>query len=135
MHWVLPAPPLNALVPQALHPIVTTVASPPYPAEHSHRPVSEFISALLPQTQEPESVALEIPPAIEDPEGQDVQPVFPSSTLNALVPHGLQPTLNEAASPPYPGEHSHRSTSKFNTALPPQTQESELVAVVSPPEI
>ena len=129
MHCAFPRLPLKALEPHAVHPL--PVASPPYPAEHSHRLDSEFNSLFVPQTQESELVALKIPSAIEDPPGHAVHCVFPPPTLKALEPHALQPTLNEVASPPYPAEHSQRSVSEFNSAFPPQTQESELVAVVT----
>ena len=61
--------------------MLTTVASPPYPAEHSHLPVSEFISAFPPQTQESELVAVVSPPEMEDPDGQAVHWVFPAAPL------------------------------------------------------
>jgi len=51
VHCVFPTSDLYAVVPQALHPMLGFVASPPYPAEHSHRPVSAFSSAFNPQTQ------------------------------------------------------------------------------------
>ena len=76
------------------------VASPPYPAEHSQRPVPVFISALAPHTQESELVASVSPSAMLDPAGQDVHCVFPTFGLNAVVPHTVQPTAAFVASPP-----------------------------------
>ena len=52
--------------------MLTTVASPPYPAEHSHLPVSELNSAFDPQTQESELVAVVSPSEMEDPGGHAV---------------------------------------------------------------
>ena len=57
VHCVLPTSDLYAVVPQGVQPTLGFVASPPYPAEHSQRPVSVFISALAPHTQESELVA------------------------------------------------------------------------------
>ena len=42
VHCVLPILDLYEEVPQAVHPTLATVASPPYPAEHSQRPASVF---------------------------------------------------------------------------------------------
>ena len=111
------------------------MASPPCPAEHSHWFVSELNSAFATQTQESESVAVaSFPPLeIEAPRGQEVHCSLPTSPLNAEDPHGLQPTLADVASPPYPAEHSHWFVSEFNSAFAPQTQESESVAVASFP--
>ena len=57
VHSVFPTPDLYDVVPQGMHPTLGFVASPPYPAAHSQRPVSVFISAFNPQTQESELVA------------------------------------------------------------------------------
>ena len=107
------------------------VASPPYPAEHSHRPVSVFISAFNPQTQESELVAFVLSSAMLDPAGHAMHCAFPTSDLYEAVPQVLQPIPVFVASPPYPAAHSQRPVSVFISAFNPQTQESELVACVS----
>ena len=78
------------------------VASPPYPAEHSHRPVSVFISAFNPHTQESELVAFVLASAMLDPAGHAMHCAFPTSDLYNAVPQALHPRLGFVASPPYP---------------------------------
>ena len=135
LHCVFPTSSLCAFEPQGVQPTIATVASPPYPAEHSQRPVSVFISAFDPHTQEPELVASVSPSAMLDPAGHDVHCVLPTSDLYDVVPQALHPTLATVASPPYPAEHSQRPVSVFISAFAPHTQESELVASVSPSAI
>ena len=106
------------------------VASPPYPAEHSQRPVSVFISAFNPHTQESKLVAFVLPSAMLGPAGHKVHCAFPTSDLYDAVPQVLQPIPVFVASPPCPAEHSHRPVSVFISAFNPHTQESELVAFV-----
>ena len=72
VHCVLPILDLYEEVPQAVHPTLATVASPAYPAEHSQRPASVFISALAPHKHESELVASVSPSAMLDPGGHDV---------------------------------------------------------------
>ena len=104
---MLPAVGLKALDPHGLHPTKPLIASPPYPAEHSQRPVSEFKTAFAPQAHEAELVALLAPPEINDPVGHGVQAMLPAVALKPAEPHGLQPTKVLVASPPYPASHSH----------------------------
>ena len=108
--------------------MLTDVASPPYPAEHSQRSVSEFISALPPHAQESELVALVTPPPMDDPAGQAVHCVLPTEPLKALEPQTLQPTLVMEASPPYPAEHSQRLFIVSISAVPTHTQAEKDVA-------
>ena len=107
--------------------MLTDVASPPYPAEHSQRSVSEFISALPPQAHESELTALVTPSPMDDPAGQEVHCVLPTEPLKALEPHGTHPTLADVASPPYPAEHSQRLASEFISELPEHIQKAALV--------
>ncbi len=91
---------LYAWDPQGLHPTNVLVASPPYPAAHSQRPVSTFKTALAPQAQESELVALPTSPVIVAPEGHGVQAMLPVVGLKDVEPHGLHPAKELVASPP-----------------------------------
>ena len=132
---MLPVVGLKDVEPHGLHPTKLFVASPPYPAEHSHRSVSVFISALPPQVQENELVALITPPPMEDPEGQAVHCVFPREPLNALEPQTLHPMLLLVASPPYPALHSQMWDSTLWVERIGHEQSSGSVALETPPEI
>ena len=134
-HDVQGAFPTSALydeVPQALHPTLGFVASPPWPATHSQRSAPVSNSALGPHKHESELVASVSPSSMLDPAGQDVHCVLPTSDLYDVVPQALHPTLATVASPAYPAEHSQRPASVFISALAPHKHESELVASVSP---
>ena len=135
MQTMLPAVGLKALDPHGLHPTKPLVASPPYPAEHSQRPVSEFISALPPHAQESELVALVKPPPMDDPEGQKVHCAFPTEPLKALEPHALHPILMFVASPPYPALHSQMWDSTLCEERIGHEQSSGSVALVTPSEM
>ena len=101
--------PISALydvVPQALHPTLGFVASPPWPATHSQRSAPVSNSALGPHKHEAELVASVSPSSMLDPAGQDVHCVLPTSDLYDVVPQGMHPTFGFVASPPNPAEHS-----------------------------
>ncbi len=97
---MLPVVGLKDVEPHGLHPTNVLVASPPYPAAHSQRPVSTFKTALAPQAQESELVAILAPPEIKDPVGHGVQAMLPVVGLKDVEPHGLHPAKELVASPP-----------------------------------
>ena len=132
VHCVLPILDLYDVVPQAMQPTFGFVASPPYPAWHSQRPVPVFNSAFRPHKHESELVASVSPSSMLDPAGQDVHCVLPILDLYDVVPQAMQPTFGFVASPPYPAWHSQRPVPVFNSAFRPHKHEAELVASVSP---
>ena len=132
MQAMLPVEDLKAAEPQTLHPPKLLVASPPYPAEHSHTWASTFMSEFKGHSQLVEEVAFVTSSAMLAPRAQESQPTFPAALLYSRAPHGLHPTAILDASPLYPASHSHRPASAFKTALVPQAHESELVALLTP---
>ena len=105
---------LKAMFPQGMHPTPATVASPPYPARHSHLPLSVFIAENSSQAHMEELVdGLPSLSRILDPGGQAVHWSLPGVSLKEATPQGEHPMLVTLASPLYPARHSHTPLPSF----------------------